>query len=62
VDHLGKMGLPAAASSGTSVAGAKRLARLLGEGNRVVTLLCDPSERYFSKYVYDGLYEGRRIR
>ena len=34
---------------------------MLGEGKRVVTLLSDPSERYFSKYVYDGLYEGRRI-
>ena len=61
VDRLGRMGLPAAASSGAAVAGAKRLARTLGEGKRVVTLLCDPSERYFSQYVYDGLYEGRRI-
>ena len=61
VDRLGKMGLPAAASSGAAVVGAKRLARMLGEGKRVVTLLSDPSERYFSKYVYDGLYEGRRI-
>lgn len=61
VDRLGRMGLPAAASSGAAVAGAKRLARALGEGKRVVTILSDPSERYFSKYVYDGLYEGRRI-
>jgi cysteine synthase len=61
VDRLGRMGLVAAASSGANVAGAKRLARILGEGKRVVTLLCDPSERYFSKYVYDGLYEGRQI-
>jgi cysteine synthase len=61
VDRLGKMGLPAASSSGANVAGAKCLARMLGEGKRVVTLLCDPSERYFSQYVYDGLYEGRRI-
>lgn len=62
VDALGRMGLPAGASSGAAVAGAKRLARMLGEGKRVVTLLSDPSERYFSKYVYDGLYEGRPIR
>lgn len=61
VDALGRMGLPAGASSGAAVAGAKRLARTLGEGKKVVTLLSDPSERYFSKYVYDGLYEGRRI-
>ncbi|MBK9967020.1 MAG: cysteine synthase family protein [Holophagales bacterium] len=61
VDRLGTMGLPAASSSGANVCGARRLARMLGEGKRVATLLCDPSERYFSKYVYDGLYEGRRI-
>ena len=62
VDALARMGLPAGASSGAAVAGARRLARKLGEGKRVVTLLTDPSERYFSKYVYDGLYEGRPIR
>jgi cysteine synthase A len=62
VDALGRMGLPAGASSGAAVAGAKRLAKRLGEGKRVVTLLTDPSERYFSKYVYDGTYEGRPIR
>jgi len=61
VDRLGKAGFPAAASSGAAVAGSKRLAKMLGAGKRVVTLLSDPSERYFSKYVYDGLYEGRRI-
>lgn len=62
VDALGRLGLPAGASSGAAVAGAKRLAKRLGEGKRVVTLLTDPSERYFSKYVYDRFYEGRPIR
>lgn len=62
VDALGRLGLPAGASSGAAVAGAKRLAKRLGEGKRVVTLLTDPSERYFSKYVYDRCYEGRPIR
>ena len=62
VDALGRAGLPAGASSGAALAGAKRLAKRLGEGKRVVTLLTDPSERYFSKYVYDGCYEGRPIR
>lgn len=61
VDALGRAGLPAGASSGAALAGAKRLARVLGEGKRVVTLLTDPSERYFSKYVYDRRYEGRPI-
>ncbi len=62
VDRLGRMGLLGAASSGANVAGAKRLARMLGEGRRVVTIATDPSERYFSKYIYDGRYEGREIR
>ncbi len=61
VDRLGRMGLLGAASSGANVTGAKRLAKLLGEGKRVVTILTDPSERYFSKYAYDGLYEGRPV-
>jgi cysteine synthase len=62
VDRLGRLGYLAAASSGANVSGALRLARTLGTGKRVVTLLCDPSERYFSKYAYDGLYEGQPIR
>jgi cysteine synthase len=61
VDRLGRLGLPVGASSGANAAGAKRLAVMLGEGKKVVTLLTDPSERYFSKYIYDGKYEGREI-
>lgn len=61
VDRLGRMGLLGAASSGANVSGALRLARTLGSGKNVVTILTDPSERYFSKYVYDGRYEGRPI-
>ena len=61
LDRLGKIGLLGAPSSGANVSGAKRLAKILGEGKNVATLLTDPSERYFSKYVYDGLYEGKPI-
>ena len=61
VDRLGKLGFPVGASSGANAAGAKRLAGLLGEGRTVATLLTDPSERYFSKYIYDGKFEGREI-
>ena len=61
VDRLGRLGFPVGASSGANAAGAKRLAGLLGEGKVVVTLLTDPAERYFSKYVYDGKFEGRLI-
>jgi cystathionine beta-synthase (O-acetyl-L-serine) len=61
VDKLGRLGLPVGSSSGANVVGAKKLAKMLGEGKKVATLLTDPAERYFSKYVFDGKYEGREI-
>jgi len=61
VDRLGRLGILGGPSSGANCAGAKRLARILGPGKNVVTLFTDPSERYFSKYRYEGLYEGRPI-
>jgi len=61
VDRIGRLGLPGGPSSGANIAGAKRLARKLGPGKRVLTLFTDPSERYFSKYTYDGKYEGLPI-
>lgn len=41
-------GLACGVSSGTNVAAAKRLARKLGPGKTVVTLLPDTAERYYS--------------
>ena len=41
-------GLMVGVSSGTNVAAARRLARKLGPGKTVVTLLPDTGERYFS--------------
>ena len=41
-------------SSGTNVAAAKRLAKKLGKGKCVVTLLPDTAERYFSTPLFDG--------
>jgi cysteine synthase A len=35
-------------SSGANVAVALQVARELGEGKNVVTMLCDTGERYFS--------------
>ncbi|MBZ0167456.1 MAG: pyridoxal-phosphate dependent enzyme, partial [Candidatus Omnitrophica bacterium] len=35
-------------SAGANVVVAKRVAARLGEGKRVVTILCDTGERYFS--------------
>jgi len=42
-------GLCVGASSGVNVAGAIRLARELGPGHTVVTVLCDPGTRYQSR-------------
>ncbi|NHM14551.1 PLP-dependent cysteine synthase family protein [Xiamenia xianingshaonis] len=47
-------GLLCGVSSGTNVAAAKRLARKLGAGKTVVTLLPDTGERYFSTALFDG--------
>ena len=41
-------GLMCGISSGTNVAAALRLARKLGKGKTVVTILPDTAERYFS--------------
>lgn len=43
-----KEGILCGISSGTNVAAAKRLAKLLGKGKTVVTVLPDTAERYFS--------------
>ena len=43
-----KEGLMCGISGGTNVAAARRLARELGKGKTVVTILPDTAERYFS--------------
>ena len=48
-----KEGLMCGISSGTSVAGALKLARKLGPGKTVVTVLADTAERYFSTPLFD---------
>ncbi len=40
-------------SSGTNVTAALRLAKELGEGKTVVTVLPDTGERYFSTVLFD---------
>jgi cysteine synthase len=42
-------GLALGLSSGVNVAGATRLARELGPGKTIVTMLCDPATRYQSR-------------
>jgi cysteine synthase A len=46
---LREEGLALGLSSGVNVAGAIRLARELGPGKTIVTLLCDPATRYQSR-------------
>ncbi|MFR5692627.1 MAG: hypothetical protein ACLUDJ_07255 [Lachnospiraceae bacterium] len=48
-------GMMCGISSGTNVAAAKRLAKKLGKGKTVVTLIPDTAERYFSTALFkDG--------
>lgn len=46
---LAEEGLALGLSSGVNVAGAIRLARKLGPGKTIVTMLCDPASRYQSR-------------
>lgn len=48
-----KEGIMCGISSGTNVAAAKRLAKKLGKGRTVVTILPDTAERYFSTPLFE---------
>ena len=48
-----KEGIMCGISSGTNVAAALKLARKLGKGKTVVTVLPDTAERYFSTHLFD---------
>ena len=48
-----KEGILCGISSGTNVAAALRMAKLLGKGKRIVTVLPDTAERYFSTPLFD---------
>lgn len=52
-DLAAKEGIMCGISSGTNVAAAIRLAKKLGKGKRVVTVLPDTAERYFSTPLFD---------
>lgn len=53
-DLAAKEGIMCGISSGTNVAAAIRLARKLGKGKTVVTVLPDTAERYFSTPLFDN--------
>lgn len=52
-DLAAKEGIMCGISSGTNVAAAMRLAKKLGKGKTVVTVLPDTAERYFSTPLFD---------
>ncbi len=52
-DLASKEGIMCGISSGTNVAAALRLARVLGKGKTVVTVLPDTAERYFSTPLFE---------
>lgn len=61
VKELGKMGYLVGSSSGCNFACAKRVAKRLGRGKRVVTLFPDSSERYINKFAYNDLVDGEKL-
>ena len=52
-DLASKEGIMCGISSGTNVAAAIRLAKKLGKGKTVVTVLPDTAERYFSTPLFE---------
>ena len=49
-----EFGLLVGTSSGANVAAALKVARDLGPSGKVVTLLCDRAERYFSTALFEN--------
>jgi cysteine synthase A len=53
--ELCKRGLPVGPSSGLNLAAARVLARRLGPGKTIATVLCDRMERYFSTDLFQDV-------
>ena len=60
-DLLSEEGLCLGGSSGINVAGAIRMAREMGPGNTIVTVLCDYGTRYQSKLFNPAFLEGKGL-
>ncbi len=60
-DLLQSEGLLLGGSSGINVAGAIRLARALGPGKTIVTVLCDSGSRYQSKLYNPDFLRGKNL-
>lgn len=54
-------GLSLGGSAGVNIAGAVRLARQLGPGRTIVTVLCDPGSRYASKLFNAEFLAGKGL-
>ena len=48
-DLIEKQKIVLGGSSGINIAGAMKLAKKMGPGKTIVTILCDPGKRYASK-------------
>ena len=60
-DLVGEEGLCLGGSSGINIAGAIRLAKDLGPGHTVVTILCDYGNRYQSKLFNPSFLEAKGL-
>ncbi len=61
-DLLAEEGLCLGGSSGVNVAGAIRLAKHLGPGHTIVTILCDSGTRYASKLYNPAFLKSRGLK
>ena len=60
-DLVREEGLSLGPSSGVNIAGAIRLGRALGPGKTIVTVLCDPGQRYAGKIYNPAFLRTRGI-
>ncbi|KQT88492.1 cysteine synthase A [Aurantimonas sp. Leaf443] len=60
-DLVGEEGLCLGGSSGVNIAGAMRMARELGPGHTIVTILCDYGNRYQSKMFNPDFLRGKGL-
>ncbi len=60
-DLLSREGLCLGGSSGINVAGAVRMAKDMGPGHTIVTVLCDYGSRYQSKMFNKGFLQSKKL-
>ena len=60
-DLIGEEGLCLGGSSGVNIAGAIRMAREMGPGHTIVTILCDYGNRYQSKLFNPAFLRSKNL-